>query len=129
MAEYEQNWSPSSEIRLVCDFGSNNLTLAHFERFTDWLEGSLLHMYALDLSNNSISNFSPTWQPILDLVQRLCTKVHLLDLGGNHLPALEEIAELKKVQETRRICLAVPDLSSTGTDWQREWTGIALEFG
>jgi len=129
LAEYEQNWSPSSEIRLVCDFGSNNLTLAHLERFTDWLEGSLLHMYALDLSNNSISNFSPTWQPILDLVQRLCTKVHLLDLGGNHLPALEETAELKKVQETRRICLAVPDLGSTGTDWQREWTGIALEFG
>lgn len=55
--------------------------------------------------------------------------MHLLDLGGDHLPALEETAELKKVQETRRICLAVPRLSSTGMDWQREWTGIALEFG
>ncbi len=127
LAEYERNWSPSSETRLVCDFGSNNLTLAHLERFTEWLEGSSLQIYALDLSMNRI--FSPTWQPILDLFQRLCTKVHLLDLGGNHLPALEETAELKKVQETRRVCLAVPDLGSTGTNWQREWTGISLEFG
>ena len=72
LAEYERNWSPSSETRLVCDFGSNNLTLANLERFTEWLEGSSLQIYALDLSMNSI--FSPTWQPILDLVQRLCTK-------------------------------------------------------
>ncbi len=127
LAEYEQSWSPSSETRLVCDFGSNNLILAYLERFTEWLEGSSLQIYALDLSMNSI--FSPTWQPILDLIQRLYTKVHLLDLGGNHLPALEETAELKKVPETRRVCLAVPTFGSTGTHWQREWTDIALEFG
>ncbi len=125
--EYERNRSPLSETQLVCDFSSNNLTFAHLERFTEWLEGSSLQIYALDLSMNRI--FSTTWQPILDLVQRLCTKVHLVDLGGNYLPALEETAELKKVQETRRVSLAPPTFGSPVTDWQSEWTNIALEFG
>ena len=84
-------------------------------------------MYALDLSLNRI--FSPTWQPILDLIQRLCTKVHLVDLGGNYFPAFEETAELKKVQETRRVSLALPTFGSPVMDWQREWTNVALEFG
>ena len=73
--------------------------------------------------------FSPAWQPILDLVQRLCTKVHLVDLGGNYLPALEETAELKKVQASRRVSLDLPTFGGPLTDWQREWTNIALEFG
>ena len=54
LAEYERNWSPSSETRLVCDFDSHNPTLAHLERFTEWLEGSSLQIYALDLSMNRI---------------------------------------------------------------------------
>lgn len=124
--EYERNQSPLSKSQLVCDFSSNNMTFAHLERFTEWLEDTSLQIYALDLSMNCI--FSPTWQPILDLFQRLCTKVHLVDLGGNYLPALEETAELKKVQETRRVSLALPTFGSPVMDWQREWTNIALEF-
>jgi len=125
--EYEQNQSALSELQLVCDFSSNNLTLQHLQQFTEWLEGSSLELFALDLSMNYIE--SPTWQPILDLIQRLCSRVHLVDLGGNYLPALEETVELKKVQQTRRVSLHLPGLDSHVTDWQREWTSIALEFG
>lgn len=67
--EYDRNQSPLSETLLVCNFGSNHLTFAHLKRFTEWLEGTSLQIYALDLSMNCI--FSPTLQPVLDLVQPL----------------------------------------------------------
>ena len=73
--------------------------------------------------------YSPTWQPILDLLQRLRKKVQLLDLGGDCLPALRETAELEKVQQTQPVSLALPTFGSFVTDWHREWTVIALEFG
>ena len=125
--DYERNRSSLSDTQLVCDFSSNNLAFEHLQQFTQWLEGSSLHIYALDLALNRI--YSPTWQPILDLVWRLCNKVHLVDLGGNYLPALEETAQLKKVQQTRRVSLVLPTFGSPLTNWQREWTSIALEFG
>ena len=64
--------------------------------------------------------YSPTWQPILDLLQRLRKKVQLLDLGGDCLRALGETAELEKVQQTQSVSLALPTFGSSVTDWHRE---------
>ncbi len=125
--ECKRTSSPVTENQLVGDFSSNKLTLPHVEQLADWLEGSSLRLYALDLSFNRI--YSPTWQPVLDVLDRLCVKVDLVNMGGNYLPALEETAELKKVQQLRRVSLALPASGGPLTDWQREWTSIALEFG
>ncbi len=125
--EYKRISSPRIETQLVCDFSSNNLTLAHVKKFVEWLEGNPVRLYALDLSMNRI--ISPTWEPILELINRLCAKVKLVSLAGSYLPALEETVELEKVQQARRVSLALPTFGGPVTDWQREWTNIALEFG
>lgn len=125
-AEYKQSLNPWFETQLVCNFSRNNLTLEHLQQITEWLESNSLQLYALDLTFNSI--LSPTWKPILEIVRRLCNRVQLVDLGGNCLPDLEDTAELKEVQQTRRVSLEVPILCGSVNDWQREWSDIASEF-
>ncbi|DBA88131.1 TPA: hypothetical protein ACH3X2_005126 [Trebouxia sp. C0005] len=127
--ELEHNYNCyNSALRtthFVCNFSSNNLTLDHISHFAEWLEGSSLRIYALDLTFNRI--FSASWKPVLDVVERLFKHVDYLQLGGSYLPALT--AELTKLQASGYVSLALPITGSPVNQWQKKWDDIATEFG
>ncbi len=124
---YSRNNSSLRKTRFVCDFSSNGLSLNDVNQFATWLEGSSLRIYALDLSFNRI--FSESWEPILQVVGRLGARVDNLQLGGNYLPALSETDELRKLQHSGCVSLALPITGSPATEWQEKWNNIAVDFG
>ena len=125
-AEYNLAMSCHMKVQVICDLSSNNLSLDHLTQLSDWLQGSSLELYALDLSMNRI--FCNDWAPILALVEKLLQHTKLLILGGNYLPVLMETAELKNCQDTRRVSLALPMSGGPVSPWMREWSSIAMDF-
>lgn len=63
-----------------------------------------MHLYAVDLSLNRI--FSATWADVLPSIDLLLKHVELLHLGGNNLPALQNIPELQSLQDRNVAFLA-----------------------
>jgi len=124
---YSRNNSSFRKTRFVCDFSSNDLSLNDVDQFATWLEGNSLRIYALDLSFKRI--FSKSWEPILQVVGRLVARVDNLQLGGNCLPALSETDELRKLQHSGCVSLALSITGSPADEWQEEWNNIAVNFG
>ena len=124
---YSRNNSSLRKSRFVCDFSSNDLSLNDVNQFATWFEGSSLRLYALDLSFNRI--FSESWEPILQVIGRLGARVDNLQLGGNYLPALSETDELRNLQHSGRVSLALPITGSPATEWHQKWNNIAVDFG
>ena len=124
---YSRKNSSLKKVRFVCDFSSNNLSLNDVNQFATWLEGSSLRIYALDLSFNRIS--SESWEPTLQVVGRLGTRVDNLQLGGNNLPALRQTVELRKLQHSGSVSLALSIISKPANEWQEKWNNIAVGFG
>ena len=118
---------PSREVRFVCNFSSNDLTLDHINEFATWLEGSSLKIYALDLSFNRI--FVASWEPLLKVIGRLCKHVEDVQLGANYLPELTETDELRELQVSGRVSLALPMTITPTAEWQKRWNDIATDFG
>ena len=100
----------------MCNFSSNDLSLNDVNQFASWLEGGSLRLYALDLSFNRI--FSESWEPILQVIGRLGPHVENLQLGANYLPALSETDELRKLQQSGSVSLALPITGKPGSEWQ-----------
>ena len=111
---YSRNNSSVRKSRFVCDFSSNDLSLNDVNQFATCLEGSSLRLYALDLSFNRI--FSESWEPILQVVGRLGARVDNLQLGGNYLPALSETDELRNLQHSGKVSLALPITGRPATE-------------
>lgn len=63
------------------------------------------------------------------MIGRLGARVENLQLGGNYLPALSETDELRNLQHSGRVSLALPIIGSPATDWHQMWNNIALVFG
>ena len=63
------------------------------------------------------------------MVGRLGAHVDNLQLGGNYLPALIETDELRKLQQSGCVSLALPITGSPVTEWQEKWNNIAVDFG
>lgn len=123
---YSRNNSSLRKSRFVCDFSSNDLSLNDVNQFATWLEGSSLRLYALDLSFTRI--FSESWEPILQVIGRLGARVDNLQLGGNYLPALSETDELRNLQHSGRVSLALPITGSPATEWHEKWNNIAVDL-
>ena len=112
--------------QLVCDFSGNNFGFQLVAHLADWLGRRSVKIYALDLSLNRVQ--SATWDPLLELIDKLCEKVDLLHLGGNYLPALTETHQLQQLQQSHCVSLALPFLGSPASKWQQAWTQVALDF-
>lgn len=111
--------------KLVVDLSENNFTLEHLQYFAIWLEEKQLHLYALDLSLNRI--YSDTWEDILPSINTLLGQVELLHLGGNYLPALQNIPILQTLQKNKVAFLA-PDHSFSSNVWIEGWKQNAQLF-
>lgn len=127
-AEYLQlKQNAGKEASLVCDLSHNNLAYEHLQYLTPTTLASPVQLYALDLSWNRI--FAATWPEVLPLVKQLLTKAMYLDLAGNHLPALlPEQLELQDMLK-QHVTSTAPNRYLGNTDWIRDWTSKAHEFG
>lgn len=120
------NQEQARERYIVCDLSSNNMTLQHASYLASWLQEQKIHLYALDMSFNRI--YSADWGPVVKLIQALWVSVELIELSGNYLPALLNTPELRVLQETQRVSLALP-VCGDGTDsWVQGWTDVAKQF-
>ena len=88
---------------------------------------SSIRVYALDLSFNRI--FSESWEPVLQVIGRLGARVDHLQLGANCLPEVNETDELRKLQHSGWVSLALPIIGSPANEWQEKWNTIAVDFG
>ena len=72
--------------------------------------------------------YSADWGPVVKLIQALWVSVELIELSGNYLPGLLNTPELRVLQETQRVSLALP-VCGGGTDsWVQGWTDMAKQF-
>ena len=122
-AFYER--SVTSPRKLVIDLSENNFTLHHLKYFANWLSDRGLLLYALDLSLNRI--YSPTWEAILPSLTTLLRHVELLNLGGNYLPALQNIPSLQDLQK-RKVAFLAPNHSFSSGAWIEGWKRNAQLF-
>ena len=63
------------------------------------------------------------------MIGRLGARVDNLQLGGNYLPALSETDELRNLQHSGRVSLALPITGCPATEWHDKWNNIAVDFG
>ncbi len=115
----------TSTRKLVVGLSENNFTLVHLQYFAVWLAEKGLHLYALDLSLNRI--YSATWERILPSINTLLRHVELLHLGGNYLPALQNIPILQTLQK-RKVAFLAPNHSFSRNDWAEGWKRNAQLF-
>ena len=115
----------TSTRKLVVDLSENNFTLDHLHYFAVWLSEKGLHLYALDLSLNRI--YSATWERILPSINTLLRHVELLHLGGNYLPALQNIHILQTLQD-RKVAFLAPNHSFSRNVWVEGWKRNAQLF-
>ncbi len=107
----------TSPHKLVVDLAENSFALQHLQCFAEWLSKQGMHLYALDLSLNRI--YADVWEDILPSIHTLLQHVELLNLGGNHLPALLNIPTLQDVQR-RKVAFIAPDHSFSRGPWLEE---------
>ncbi len=115
----------TSPRKLVVDLSENNFALEHLQCFAEWLSEKGMHLYALDLSLNRI--YSDVWEDILPSITNLLQHVELLHLGGNYLPALQNIPTLQDVQK-RKVAFLAPDHSFSSSAWIDGWKRNAQLF-
>jgi hypothetical protein len=112
----------TSPRKLVVNLSENNFTLEHLKCFAKWLSEKGLHLYALELSLNRI--YSGVWEDILPSITTLLQHVELLHLGGNFLPALQNIPVLQSLQK-RNVAFLAPDHSFSSNAWIEGWKRTA----
>ncbi len=117
--------SKTSRCKLVVDFSENNFTLDHVKDLADWLSNKGVHLYALDLSLNRI--YAARWEDILPSINSLLEHVKLLHLGGNYLPALQNIPPLQDLQR-RKVAFLAPNHSFSSNAWVEAWKTNARLF-
>lgn len=111
--------------QLVVDFSEINFTVDHFEYLAKWLSDQGMHLYALDLSLNRI--YSATWEDILPGINISLDCVELLNLGGNYLPALQNVPVLQTLQK-RKVAFIAPNHSFSSNTWIEGWRQNAQLF-
>lgn len=81
-----------------------------------------MHVCAWDLSLNRI--YSATWADVLPSIDLLLKHVELLHLGGNSLPALQNIPALQRLQK-RKVAFIAQNHSFSSNVWVEGWKSNA----
>jgi len=119
LKELETECIANSPHNLVVDFCENNLKLDQVKYLADWLSKNNLHLYALDLSLNRI--YAAEWDDILPSIKSLLSRVQRLHLGGNYLPALQDL-------QRKKVAFLAPKHSFSSNVWIEGWKTNARDF-
>lgn len=126
LKELADVYKASDAHKLVVDLSENNLTTEHLKYFAQWLSNKDMQLYALDLSLNRI--YSATWADVLPGIDLLLKHVELLHLGGNYLPALQNIPALQSLRK-RKVAFLHQNHNSFSSDvWLEGWKANAKLF-
>lgn len=125
LKELADAYKASDAHRLVVDLSENNFTTEHLKYFAQWLSDNDMHLYALDLSLNRI--YSATWADVLPSIDLLLKHVELLHLGGNYLPALQNIPALQSLHK-RKVAFLAQNHSFSSNVWVEGWKSNAQLF-
>ena len=125
LQELADVYKASDPHSLVVDLSENNFTTEHLKYFAQWLLNNDMHFYALDLSLNRI--YSANWADVLQSIDLLLKHVELLHLGGNSLPALQNIPALQRLQK-RKVAFIAQNHSFSSNVWVEGWKSNAQLF-